>query len=98
MQCMPRSFHAISEYFAVDVEPPVTVIGTLTVTLLSLTDTSVLPAVTPLTVTTLLLTETVATPVLADVGRHRAGVAAGRELARRAGRERQRGRATRSWP
>ena len=41
--------------------------GTLTVTLLSFTDTTAEPAATPLTVTTLLLTETVATLVLAEL-------------------------------
>ena len=39
-----------------------TVTGTLTVTLLSFTDTTAEPAATPLTVTTLLLTDTVAIP------------------------------------
>ncbi|MBK8741859.1 MAG: hypothetical protein IPM02_21165 [Betaproteobacteria bacterium] len=66
---MPRSFQAISEYVpaaggGVDKR---TVTGTLTVTLLSLTATTVLPAAMPLTVTTLALTEIVAMPVLPEV-------------------------------
>ena len=67
MQCMPRSFHASSEYLPEVVVDPRTVTGTLTVVLLSFTATTALPAATALTVTTLALTDTVATPVFADV-------------------------------
>jgi hypothetical protein len=63
---MPRSFHAINEYFAPLVADPRTVTGTFTVDLLSFTATTVAPAAMPLTVTTLALTETVATPLFAD--------------------------------